>query len=328
MPDMSSEQIRDIAVRCVEGFFNEKTPLSQGLAKEASAYDLNLEQIKRAAEVANTVCQLKLMQLSEDKTVEFPLCKVAEVMQAICVPEEGEGFAKQASVTVETAPATGVEYSASEISEHEKTLHFIKEAAVNERVLEQMQDRAIVLQSELVKVASQVKADPKWLDKLSSIQPENFAEMSILVSGQKMEARDFGGHTMFKEAELKTVKTMAALYKEARELVVEMSRRHEMQKQAEEQTYGLTKQAFLGALANAAGAVLGGGARLAGSAALGTAKAGAKAAGRAVGVVKKGGPAGALMGAAALDSVGHLSSGGMGTNASGTSKDVWKALQG
>ena len=50
MPDMSSDAIRDISVRVVEGFFNDKVPLSVGLAKEASAACMNHEQIKRACD--------------------------------------------------------------------------------------------------------------------------------------------------------------------------------------------------------------------------------------------------------------------------------------
>lgn len=340
MPDMSSDQIRDIAVRCVEGFFNDKVPLSAGLAKEASAGDLNLEQIKRASEVANTVCQLKLMQLSEDKTIEFPLCKVAEVMATLCLPDatsEGSGLAKQASVEESeiVGPIPSLEkYAGLELSAHERTLNFIKEASVEAKVLEQLEDRALIVKEQLMKVAQQVEKDPKWLDKLSSVHSDNFAELSLLVSGATAAPRDFGNHAMFKEADLKAVKTMSDLYKEARAIVAETSRRRGLQKRAEDLSAELTKEAFLGSLAgagaNLAGRAIGGIGRLGGKAALGVGLG-------AAGLVGKGAlnslgfgkpsPAGKLAGAVAVDSLSHIASGGVGYAKNGETKNVWDALQ-
>jgi hypothetical protein len=327
MPDMSSDQIRDIAVRCVEGFFNDKISLSAGLAKEASANDLNLEQIKRASEVANTVCQLKLMQLSEDKTVEFPLCKVAEVMAEICMPESTDLF-KQASVEVEGGEPVEPQFTASEVSGHERTLHFIKEASVNVKVLEQLQDRAIVLQAQLLKVAGEVKADPSWLDKMSSINTENFAELSVLVSGSVAKARDFGDHVMFKEAELKKIKTMAELYKEARSIVSETARRSDIQKRAEELTQELTKEAFITSLAAGVGKLIGSTMRSTGRVFAGTLGTTGSVARSYVGIGKSPSRAQKIGAAVALDAGGHLMSGGMGTSKNGAPKDVWDALQG
>jgi hypothetical protein len=345
MPDMNSEQIRDIAVRCVEGFLNEKTPLSVGLAKEASSNDLNLEQIKRACEVANTVTHLKLMQLSEDRTFEFPLCKVAEVMKSIVgtAPEAGEPIEKAASVV-----ASGDGYAGPEFSTHEKTLFFIKEAAANEKALELLNDRAIVLQSELTKVAAEVRKDSAWLDKMSSVKTDNFAELSVLISGAKADRRDFGEHCMFKEAEMKQVNKLAELYKEARALVAEMATRQQMDKQASE----LTKEAMFGAVARGIGTVAGKVMAAPFSAAAKTIgspiMAGVKnlnnklvgtAAGKAVGLsekpltlaqkgtskaVKVGAPVAA---AAAVDSLSYRMSGGPGYHSNGASRDVWDALQ-
>jgi hypothetical protein len=362
MPDMSSDQIRDIAVRCVEGFFNDKVSLSEGLAKEASAHELNLEQIKRAAEVTNTVCQLKLMQLSEDKTVEFPLCKVAEVMASMCVPDEG--MAKSASAVETPVAATPEQYVASEMSEHERTLHFIKEAAVNAQALSQLEDRAIVLQSQLVKIASEVKADPKWLDKMSSIDTDTFAELSVLISGSVAAKRDFGGHSMFKEAELSQVKGIAALYKEARAIVAEVAQRKSMHKRAEDLTAGMTKEAFFGGVAGAmlhAPDLLAKGAKSGATAVKNLSPAGVAGAvgkgigstvgaagnltGRAVGKVASGvggmvanagktmvgvrkATVGQKVGAAvALDVGYHLSSGGTQPHSDGSTRDVWQSLQ-
>ena len=336
MPDMTSDQIRDIAVRCVEGFFNDKVPLSVGLAKEASAFDMNLEQIKRASEVSNTVCQLKLMQLSEDKTIEFPLCKVAEVMAAICVPEAIEAsslneLSKQASFGPPSPEGMShTVYNDLVLNDHERTVMFIKEASQSAKELSQLQDRAIILQSQLTKIASEVKADPAWLDKMSSISTPDFAMLSVLVSGSVSKPRDFGGHSMFKEAELKQVRTMAELYKEARQIVAESSKRQGLQKRASDLSSEMTKEAFLGAVAGglgrAAGSVAGAIGKAGVGLATGAAHLGAQGFKGAFNIGKPG--LGAVIGGTTvMESLGHLSSGGVGYAKNGAPKDVWEALQ-
>lgn len=87
MPHMSSDQLRDISVAVVEDFINNKTPLSVGLAKQASMHELNYEQIQRCVEASNTIAHLKLLGAAEDRTFEFPLCKFAEVMGHAATPD-------------------------------------------------------------------------------------------------------------------------------------------------------------------------------------------------------------------------------------------------
>lgn len=348
MPDMSSDQIRDLSIKVVEGFLNEKTPLSIGLAKQASANDLNLEQIKRACEVANTVTHLKLMQLSDDRTIEYPLCKVAEVMAHICTPS-GATIEKSAAV-IETPSAQ--EFTPTEMCGQEQTIHFIKQAALNERALSDLTDKAIVVQSQLVKLASEVSKDPVWMDKMSCVDSENFAELSTLISGKPTTPRDFGGHSLFKEAQLKQVTALSELYKEAKQIVAETSKRSELCKRAEDLSTGLTKQAFMGALARGVGSAIGktvaapfgmatkavtkpviGGVKNVWNAATETSVGKALNAPKASVSTSQRLSAKAAKGAApvaatvAADSYGHQLNGGPGFNTSGTSKDVWDALQ-
>lgn len=86
MPEMSSDRLRDISVAVVEDFINNRTPLSEGLAKQAAANDLNCDQIQRCVEASNTIAHLKLLSVAEDRTFEFPLCKFAEVMEKAATP--------------------------------------------------------------------------------------------------------------------------------------------------------------------------------------------------------------------------------------------------
>lgn len=335
MPDMTSEQIRDVAVRCVEGFLNNKTPLSVGLAKEASANDLNLEQIKRACEVTNTVTHMKLLQLSDDRTIEFPLCKVAEVMASIVAPgtekraASGKQVVANSQLPNECQEKQASAHEAFAFSDHEKTLHFIKEAAVNEKVLESLNDRAIVVQSELVKVASEVRNDKAWMDKLSSViaihddknnrMQDLYPSLSVLISGEPSERRDFGGHHMFKEAELKQVNKLVALYKEARSIVAEKAKRTAMCKRAEDLSQEMTKQAFFTGAARAVGSGLG---KATVGLGIGAAAVTGFAAKKAVKAVSS--PVGmAVVG----DSMTHAANGSAGITRNGAPKDVWDALQ-
>ena len=69
MTQITSEQLRDISVTVVEQFLNNKIPLSLGLAKQAAAAQLNSDQIKRAVEATNTIAYLKVLSMSDDRTV-------------------------------------------------------------------------------------------------------------------------------------------------------------------------------------------------------------------------------------------------------------------
>ena len=117
MPNMSSDQLRDISVAVVEGFINNRIPLSQGLAKQAEIHDLNSDQVQRCVETTNVVSHLKLLGMAEDRTFEFPLCKYAEVMHYAAAPniEKSAGVldkfrnvGKAVSNTVKDIRGTGV----------------------------------------------------------------------------------------------------------------------------------------------------------------------------------------------------------------------------
>lgn len=328
MPDMSSDQIRDIAVRCVEGFLNDKTPLSQGLAKEASSYDMNPEQIKRACEATNTITQLKLLQMSQDRTIEFPLCKYAEVMQDMCVPasvSSGSGipdaFQKSASVQ-EPVEA----FTPTEVSYHEQKIHFIKEAAINKRRLEDLEVESNDIVAKLVKTAAQIKADPAWLDKLSCVQTSDYAQLSALISGSVQPKRNFEGLPLFKEAQLKEINQLTALYCTAKELVKEAAARRDLADRC-----SLTKQAMLGTMANATGKAVGATVAATGKPVakfLVSPSTGIRKANTFVKKISNNKTSLASIGiAAGMDSAMYRSSGGPGVNSMGASRDVWDALQ-
>lgn len=354
MPNMSSEQLRDISIRVVEGFLNDKVPLSEGLAKQAAANDLNSDQVQRCVEACNTISFLKIMGASKDRTFEFPLCDYSEVMQNAAVPSivkvayqtlpqsEGDGYAgamtKAASVTDRSDLPAQVS-APPQFSEAERVAFMIKEAAANHRAVEDLETRSVQLHAGLLKVAAEVKQDSLALDKMAcAVEPSNVAALTSLVFGQAQAVPDFGAGagSMFKQAELKAVATLQDLYKEAKLVRDELHARRGLDKRASELQSELTKQAFAPAIA--AGRLLGG---LAGSAAAGVgriaaapitsiAKGTANATKRAFGFGNPtpksttakvvGGLAGVGLNSATINT--HA-----GYNPSGSSRDVWEALQ-
>lgn len=254
MANISPEQIRDISVKAVEDFLNNSVPLSEGLAKQAAAYELNSEQVKRAVESTNNIAYLKVLQLSkEDRTIEFPLAKYAEVMTAATVPsnfqeksaaaisvQQKEELTKQASA-----------YEERELEQGEKLTYFIKTAAANKEALERIQIESMNVAERLVKVAKAISADDKWMDKLACVTSEQeFKELSILVSGSVQKYRNISELGLFKEAQLNDVKGFSDLYKQARELVREQRERSALQKQAAAAAQGINQNNFADAMKN------------------------------------------------------------------------------
>lgn len=356
MPEMSSDRLRDISVAVVEDFINNRTPLSEGLAKQAAAHDLNCDQIQRCVEASNTIAHLKLMSVAEDRTFEFPLCKFAEVMEKAATPNIeksaglvsavtntfkdviGKGEAAKALRTAESSyssltsriqatgknaaaakadgrrveaqrlvgdlrvlkadaeaakanlsvakateesarqkagarvavgaaglgagTAFGYEYAKAhnpevekiasvaeplELADAEAKTFFIKEAAANDRALEDLRGRAESVKNSLLKLASEVSKDKDALYKIACVADKSeVAQVTALVYGAPKSVMDFGDSAtaLFKQAELKPVATLVSLLKEARALTQEMQERSELQKRASEVRGTLTKEAF------------------------------------------------------------------------------------
>lgn len=251
MATITPEQIRDISVATVEDFLNQKISLSTGLAKRASDLGLNSEQIQRGIETTNTIAYLKIRSISPDQTVEFPLCKYAEVLGSIVAPsaeDRPEGFAKAASVV---EPITVEFVREPKIVTHDM---LVKAASITNRELEQAQDRALMLKQDLFKVASIISKQSAWMDKLASVADEKeFKTLAPLVSDEPVEYRDFVGLGLFKEAELKDVQVLTDLYKEAKVILSKIDELTELSEKAAE----LEKTAFVGVIARGIGSVIG-----------------------------------------------------------------------
>lgn len=341
MTTVTPDTLRDISVKVVEGFLNDKVPLSIGLAKQASENQLNPDQIQRCVEASNTIAHLKLMESAADRTFEFPLCEYNHVLAEIAQPgitkeagladyarkgatavrnvvndfrgvgQAGQAVAKAragvadyekvrqdlqtmaesgrtdtgwigrmrrenqkdlaeakqllktrideertarslagARLTMGTAGVAGLGTagylgaqaygnshvkSASETDPAETaatkqmcTTLLVKEAAVNKAEVERLEDRAIIVQDSLEKLASVVRKDPYVLDKVAcALEPDVSLQVTALIFGEPKQVKDFGSArgSLFKEAELLDVKKIADLYKEARQILRSISDR-------------------------------------------------------------------------------------------------------
>lgn len=352
MATITPEQIRDISVSTVEGFLNNNIPLSMGLAKRASDLGLNSEQIKRGVEATNSIAYLKILSISPDRTVEFPLCKYAEVIGDIVSPPEAvTGVVKEASAM---PPAVAPTEEQVPVITHDM---LVKAAAINKKALARNKDRAITLQSELIKTASAVGSQADWMNKLASITDEKeFRIISKLISYGPLEYRDFNGLGLFKEAELKDVTKLQSLYKEALALIDDIALGSDLAEKVE----ALEKQAFIGAILRGASGLVARGVgkivsapfRAAGNAlakplapimsgassdlagASGLAQkakiigsTGIKALGAEAGTIGAGIAGAASLGMTGASIAGDASLYTPGTSASGQSKDIWSALQ-
>lgn len=230
--NISSEQIRDLSVSVVEGFLNNKIPLSVGLAKQAAAAELNSEQIQRAIEATNSIAYLKVLSLSEDRTVEFPLAKYAEVMASIAVPAISQNTISDTIEKIASAEDTEIVHV---FEDREKLNFLIKEAAINKAAIENLEVESISMHSELLAAAKAFGKDNAWMDKLACVSDETeFKQLSILVSGEVKEYRNLKELGLFKEAQLKQASSFTNLYKQARQLSRELTERLELQKRADD----------------------------------------------------------------------------------------------
>lgn len=237
--------IQDIAVKTVEGFLNNQIPLSVGLAKQASAYELNGDQIQRCIEASNSICYLKMLQLGTDRTVEFPVAEYNDVLSHVAVPDMDKSAsvtpAKAVSVFSKPSLNMGAFEKAANVTdyydslpEHTKSIMLLKEAQTNKRAIEELEVQSNILSEKLVKVAKEVSKDPQGLNKIASLSEEHdFKRLSVLVSGEVKPFRNLSDMGIFKEANMSSARSLCSLYKEAQELMTEMVERREMAKCAE-----------------------------------------------------------------------------------------------
>lgn len=259
MAHFSVEELQKIAVEVTSDFYNHGVPLSEGLAKQASARDLNPDQLKRAVEATNTLAYLKSVEGVSDRTGEFPLANYDEILKCASIPDsletsgmlmngvvpdigqdKGDGLvpATSAEDTVkEASVADPLGFEMPELTKQAALKFLVKEACANRQALELAESRALNLYLDLTKQASVLKKDPYALYGVSiAAKDEQFTKLAKLVFGDEVPSRidyvdvvpvhrDWKA-SMQKAAQLSTMLTDAA------DTIAEIEQRKELDKQA------------------------------------------------------------------------------------------------
>ena len=276
MASITTQDLQDIAVSCTSQFLNQGTPLATSLAKEASLRGLNLDQVRRAVEATNTLTYLKSIQVSGDRTSEFPVAEFSEVVKQASIPE---GIDKVASIQeAPQRPAAAVVSAVSgfaklaELSEEalsfdmpsltleQAVWHLQKEAQVNSRRVEELEVEAEVVRGNLLKLAREL-GGATFQEKLSTLNlsDSQFTKVAKLVTGEPLQKVAFAETLLCARGEVDHLPggrwhtkaaSLIGQLDSAEQLVSELHRRKELEP--------MVKQAFLGALADLTGRAVGG----------------------------------------------------------------------
>jgi hypothetical protein len=272
MAQITVHDLQNIAVDCTTQFFNNNTPLNESLAKQASDMGLNSDQLQRAVEATNTLTYLKGIEVSKDRTSEFPVADYQEIVKMASLPKSLRnnpvvsggttgGVEKQATLNptdsgkVVAEAESSLAYSFPELTPAEQRVHLTKYAQINSRALERAKDDLEITGLNLVKLAKEIKADPQGLEHLSatSLKDEDFVKVAGLVFGKEVKRLDFVSG-MFKSAEISKAQSFVDMYKQAGTLYDEVQYRIKADGQLRE---GLEKLAFMGAAIKGVSRLLG-----------------------------------------------------------------------
>lgn len=256
MANLTVQDLQNIAVKATTEFLNNNCSLNESLAKQASDMGLNSEQLKRAVEATNTLTHLKTLELSLDKTAEFPVAEYKTILKMASVPEsqlggpeenEGESgfgfFGKQASAEITSSWDLSVDV---EVSPAQAKHHLLKFASANDRQIEVLQGQFEVTSKRFLEKAAQLKADPQAHEFLSASSATDleYTLLSRSVFGEVKPRCNFV-EGMFKSASLRPTEELIHMIKEAQLIREELSSRLADKSRADESIGTLTKQAFL-----------------------------------------------------------------------------------
>lgn len=255
--EITTDQIRDIAVKVTEGYINEQISLSEGIAKQASMMELNSEHIKRAVEASNQVAYLKLLSMSKDRTFEFPTAKYEDVMGHMVHPLDSAPVMPQSANNSTQAETSDATYDPPLAEKQAMARHLTLQH--HARIKEIEIEKAAVLMN-IGDCLVKTRKEELFLEKLAEVaNEEDFPKLVKLASGKNASEVVLRKH-IFRDEELNGAKELMGLFKKAQELLKET-----------EEKIGLDKTAFIkgltGGLGMAAGAtaagVIGAGASIA-----------------------------------------------------------------
>ena len=259
---LSVDFLKNVGAGVVAAFRTGGVPLTDGIVKVASENQLNAEQTARLVETVNQLAYLSGPHVSMDKSAEFPLADYEAVISAILTPPSLE---KAASVRKPNPLSLLAEPMEKVASEHVFELHPDEARKQMEREFFGGRDRLKAMDVEeqnivegLLKTASVVSKDPDALSKIAALtggDSQKYGELCNLVFGHVKEASATAPH---RPEDLLNVKALVEQLGFAKEASMNRKSLEErLVKIAEEICpAGMNKEAFIGSVIRAAGAVL------------------------------------------------------------------------
>ncbi len=237
-----AETIRTYAVQAVTDFVSNGVSLSQGIAKIASAQELNPEQIKRVVEASNTVAHLKLLSSNQDRTFEFPVAKYETVLGHMVQPTTTPDSTANEPVSEAYGSTKGTnEFTKYSMDQSQLETYLAKGIIATKAEIEKIayDKQAVLLRMEDSIKKLTVSGNP--LEKLAEVASERQFEILSPYFCMEKTASELNTKLVFVDKDLDEARNLVGLVKEAEELV-----KTEMEKQA-------FVGAALGAVGRAAG---------------------------------------------------------------------------
>lgn len=263
--DMSVDFLKNVGAGVVAAFRTQGTPLTDGIVKVASENQLNAEQTARLVETVNQLAYLSGPHNSMDKTAEFPLADYEAVITAIMTSPSIEKTASARKPNPLSLLAEPMEKAASatewQPSAEEARIHMEREFFSGRDRLKAMDIEEQNIVEGLLKTAAAVGKDPDALSKIAALtggDSNKYGELCNLVFGHVKEASAGAPH---RPEDLLNVKSLVDQLGFAKQASADRKSLEErLIKIAEEICpAGMNKEAFIGSVVRAAGAVLRGG---------------------------------------------------------------------
>ena len=259
--DMSVDFLKNVGAGVVAAFRTGGVPLTDGIVKVASENQLNAEQTARLVETVNQLAYLSGPHNSMDKTAEFALANYEDVITAIITPPSIEKAASHRPSPLSLLAEPMVKEASAEAwapAPEEARIHMEREFYAGRDNLKRMDLEETNIVEGLLKAAAVVGKDPDALSKIAALtggDSGKYGELCNLVFGHVKEASATAPHRPEDLLNVKALVEQLGFAKQASENRKTLEER--LVKIAEEICpAGMDKEAFIGSVVRAAGAVL------------------------------------------------------------------------
>jgi hypothetical protein len=216
--DLTPSLLQAMSVRAVTSFMSKEASLTEAVAYEAKASELNPEQTRRLIEASNSIAYLRQLQDNTDRTFEFPVCRYEDVLNHMITP--GVHVPRDAIVPEVISPLSKVATWSSCLTEHEKLAMISKEVISQKSYLTKL---SYDKEECFYKINSAVKglaSEKNLMSKVAYVtkdSPDDLARLRGLLGLTKSASEK----VLFRDADLVRVEKLYGLLKQAEALVTE-----------------------------------------------------------------------------------------------------------